>query len=382
LPAADAQSIDHRPGLPSPTALANVGCSRQPPTFAGPSNELHFHTWGNENCCLPRAATSAHLYAIDATLKKAIRPPLEVEATSSWRKSWPENRQDGRRAIPPGRLCGLGASSTRRLPVPAAAGGLRDPLYLAELDPVTGGPKEAGPTAAAADTLPLVEVAWAAADALPFPLCLSLTLHDGTAVRRASLARGNIVVADHGRTVVEEHSFDPPYGGDRARLQLTLGPLTMTSNQPEQDPDVRRAGPAIRLTVGRSAARPPVTRPSLLDSGEFDADFITDTDSGGRANCGSATAITDSGCWTRDHHRHLPHRQRPGRQHRGEGLAHVVPPRPRERSRRHGADYCRAQSAARPGRHRSESIESPSPRSAAFRATQFAPLRRTTNAQR
>lgn len=252
------------------------------------NNELHFHTWGNENCCLPRGATSAHLYAIDATFKKAIRPPLEVGGyllleevlapkTGKKADADPRHRQVVRieRVTPDPSVAGSG-------PPPE---GLRDPLYLAELDPVTGGPKEAGPTAAPADTLPLVEVSWPAADALPFPLCLSLTLHDGTAVRRASLARGNIVVADHGRTVVEEHSFDPPYGGDRARLQLALGPLTMKSNQPEQDPDVRRAGPAIRLKVGRSSGPPTEWKPvrSLLDSGEFDADFVTDVDSGGRA---------------------------------------------------------------------------------------------------
>jgi hypothetical protein len=248
------------------------------------NNELRFHTWGNEDCCLPRGATSAHFYAIDATLNKAIRPPLEVgqyllleevlaPKTGMKADADPHHRQIVRIEHVTPSVAGSG-------PPPE---GLRDPLYLAELDPLTGEPKEVVPTAAPVETLPLVEVSWA--EALSFPLCLSLTLHDGTAVRRASLARGNIVVADHGRTVVEELSFDPPYGGDRARMRLALGPLTMKSDRPELDLDVRQSGPAIRLEVGRSSGPPTEWKPvrSLLDSGEFDAHFVVDVDSGGRA---------------------------------------------------------------------------------------------------
>src|SRR4029079_12830071 len=42
-------------------------------------NELRIHTWGNERCCLPTGATSAHVYAVAAVAgtRKAIRPPLK-----------------------------------------------------------------------------------------------------------------------------------------------------------------------------------------------------------------------------------------------------------------------------------------------------------------
>ena len=49
----------------------------------------------------------------------------------------------------------------------------------------------------------VAEIAWAPEDALPFPLCLS-TVIDDERVRDISVARGNVVLADHGRTITDE----------------------------------------------------------------------------------------------------------------------------------------------------------------------------------
>ena len=48
--------------------------------------------------------------------------------------------------------------------------------------------------------IPVVNIEWQAADALPFPLCVSAKV-DGVLVDTISVARGNVVLTDHGMTV-------------------------------------------------------------------------------------------------------------------------------------------------------------------------------------
>src|SRR5204862_2472027 len=53
----------------------------------------------------------------------------------------------------------------------------------------------------------ITEVAWHPDDALPFPLCLSTRLdaeHGGSWVDGISVARGNMVLVDHGATIDDE----------------------------------------------------------------------------------------------------------------------------------------------------------------------------------
>lgn len=61
----------------------------------------------------------------------------------------------------------------------------------------------------------ITEIEWAAEDALPFPLCID----QGTG-ESPSVARGNVVLADHGHTVVEPLEPMPP---DRWRLASPAG---------------------------------------------------------------------------------------------------------------------------------------------------------------
>ena len=57
-------------------ALVRVFELEGPVAVAPLNNELRIHTWGNDECCLPKGTTSAHVYAIDGT--NAARPPLTV----------------------------------------------------------------------------------------------------------------------------------------------------------------------------------------------------------------------------------------------------------------------------------------------------------------
>src|SRR5262249_39570304 len=77
---------------------------------------------------------------------------------------------------------------------------------------------------------PITEIAWAADDALPFPLCLSATTdeaHGRESHDDVSIVHGNIVLADHGFTIANE-----PLGAvtaDRFQPRLTTTPLTQAA---------------------------------------------------------------------------------------------------------------------------------------------------------
>jgi hypothetical protein len=143
---------------------------------------IRLHRWGDELCCLPRGSTRATL--VD-TLPSA--PPAATDAAA---------------ATAPQRALKL------------VAGDLL--IFEEVLGPQTGNPADADPAHRHAvrltdvrtsvdplDGTLLLEVAWDACDALPFDLCLSVRtpaphcawLHD------VSLARGNVLLVDHGEHV-------------------------------------------------------------------------------------------------------------------------------------------------------------------------------------
>src|SRR5262249_52987691 len=114
--------------------------------------------------------------------------------------------------------------------------------------------------------LPLLRVTWRRVDALQFPLCLSARIPGRDPLLNVSLARGNIVLADHGRTLEEPFAPATPVPADKIfRFQLSEGPLTMQCQPdtvsydlntarivtPRMDLSctVRKAKPAIALLV-------------------------------------------------------------------------------------------------------------------------------------
>jgi len=127
------------------------------------------------------------------------------------------------------------------------------------------------------DNTPVVEISWAAEDALPFPLCISSlgSAPDCRVLENVSIARGNIILADHGRIRKEEDLGAVPlkevvehclYEGRPAdkvlipgyyRPALASAPLTfsqpLTADAPASTmlvQDVRQALPWISL-IGR-----------------------------------------------------------------------------------------------------------------------------------
>jgi len=131
-------------------------------------NQISFYTWSDSSCCLPTGATAAtlagHLDALspgDVLLFEEIAGPL----TGAPEDANPRNRWLVR-------LTGVT---------------WKDRFGKVLIDPANG------------DPITLIE--WGAADALPFPLCLSSVTdqdHGAKPVTDVSIARGNMVPADHG----------------------------------------------------------------------------------------------------------------------------------------------------------------------------------------
>jgi hypothetical protein len=172
---------------------------------------IRLHSWGDELCCLPRGSTRATL--VDTA---PSAPPAATDAAAV-------------------------APSQRALKL--AAGDLL--IFEEVLGPQTGNPADADPAHRHAvrltdvrtsvdplDGALLLEVAWDACDALPFDLCLSVRtpapdcawLHD------VSLARGNVLLVDHGEHVrgqCTSTAICQPGGSDGDYPGLTAALATM-----------------------------------------------------------------------------------------------------------------------------------------------------------
>lgn len=241
-------------------------------TFRAAHSEIPIYTWGDQECCLARGATRAtlldgtdgvralHLERGDVLVLEEVKGP----ATGDRADADPAHRHVVR-------LTGV---------VPAT-----DPLLRATV----------------------LEVGWDVADALPFCLELSARLPAPgcESVDGVSVARGNVVLVDHGRTVHE------PLGevevgtivGDCAcegsvvevvelpkRFEPTLAgsPLTWSDHVDQGGAaadvrDPRRGVPAVELVVGEPARTwSPV--PDLLSSGPDAPSFVVEVDDDGVAH--------------------------------------------------------------------------------------------------
>jgi hypothetical protein len=149
--------------------------------------------------------------------------------------------------------------------------------------------------------LPLLRVTWRRVDALRFPLCLSAHIPGRSPLLNVSVARGNIVLADHGRTIREEFRPVAPVPANKIfRFRLNEGPLTMQC-QPDSvsynqttarietartdlSCGVRKAQPAVALLIDfpGSAAQLWEPVPDLLSSSTAAEEFTVEVENDGR----------------------------------------------------------------------------------------------------
>jgi hypothetical protein len=262
-------------------------------------SRIRFWTWGDRDCCLELGATAA-------TLRDEWVEPPEPEdegggPVQTYQQAKPS--EDGERE--------------RRLRLTAG-----DVLVVEEvLGPRTGVEGDADRSHRHAVLLtrvtqgvdelygqPVVDVEWAAADALPFSLCISSTKPDCTPVDDVSVACGNIFLVEHGRRVgpdelgtvptvevpggcdcagrpaepsVVAGRFEPPA---LARSPVTfsepLGELVSASSAIAQD--ARRAVPRVVLQ-GTPASPHPATEDwspalDLLAASPADRSFVVEVD--------------------------------------------------------------------------------------------------------
>ncbi len=227
-------------------------------------NTIHFHTWSDEQCCLPRGATRATL----------VRTPSLVLAKG--------NLLLFEEIVSPTTGLSEDLDRTRRHVVRLTS------VKEAE-DPVTTPATE------------LYEIAWSDEDALPFPLCLSALPGDVTEPVEVSVARGNVLLADHGYPVAsgEDTELDPVTGEERRyRPQLKRGPLTRQGGIYDDehetlvpfDPaasawsamhwEMRNVRPDIVVTLNGKDWTPVN---DLLNSDRFDTHFVVESEQDGSA---------------------------------------------------------------------------------------------------
>jgi hypothetical protein len=253
-------------------------------------NEIEFYTWGASNCCLPTGSTRATLTGHFDKLK--IGDVLIFEEVRG-----PETGEPG------------DADPTHRCAVRLTKITLTsDPLGGRFQDPATNNPVD------------VTDIQWSAADALPFPVCVSSTVDDGKGGKKAivvSVALGNIVPSDHGSSVLEtvtppvpapsilrpavdscaceDHPREPVpvrYRPFLARKPVTCAaPFDNTASAASAMRwDIGCALPQIRLETGSSKDRWSVRR-DLLSSSENARDFVveTETDSTSQLRFGDGT---------------------------------------------------------------------------------------------
>ena len=226
-------------------------------------NELEFHTWYQERCCLTEGSTEATVKVPGANsghvLKAGMALVLE-EIRSPYNGGTADARPERRHVV---RLTSV---------VPTS-----DPL---DVDP----------------NWTLCQVAWASEDALPFSLDLSPSEgEDGP----MAVARGNMVLADHGLTVGEDLT-SAQLTAD-GRFKLDRGPVAMqvraTGRRVLRDEDNRpllfnpRGSahtamgyaetltlPSIRLKNEEDIWLP---QPDLLGSASSSREFVVESDTDG-----------------------------------------------------------------------------------------------------
>lgn len=142
--------------------------------------KISFYTWGERECCLPKGAMRATLKGEYSKLKagdvlvfaETCGPRTGVQEDADRAHRWAVRLTDVR-------------------PDQDSSGGLFLPV-----------PNN--------NSLDVTEIQWAEQDALPFPLCLSATTDTDSYIFEVSVVYGNIVLADHGRTITDENLGSVP----------------------------------------------------------------------------------------------------------------------------------------------------------------------------
>lgn len=214
-------------------------------------NAISFYTWSDQECCLPKGSTRATL--LDD-------PPLSLK---------------------PGDVL----------------------IFEETISPTTGNEADADPSHRHAvrliradngidplDKTKVVDIEWHRRDALPFPLCLTAKFIDTSgapAVKETSVARGNVMLADHGLTLAGQPLHPPVVPADgNYRPQLSESGITFRVLYKDESAKLRPAAEALEQNPRE--ALPFVTLYSggeewsplrdLFNSDRFDTNFVVEVE--------------------------------------------------------------------------------------------------------
>ena len=238
-------------------------------TLRAAHSEIAFHTWGDDRCCLPEGATHATLNNEGGPLQNLVAGDVlvfeEVLGPASGRA--------------------VDADRTHRHAVRLnKVKFTEDPLYVEADDP--------------SQALRVVDIQWAPEDALDFPLCISAVV-EGETVQNVSIARGNVVLADHGRTVAAE-DLDEVTSDNAYRPRLAEGPITNQGRVRDTDNnlvlfdedapaagamawEMRNVRPAISLAEAYDESLVWLPQQDLLSSNRFAREFVAEIEDDGYA---------------------------------------------------------------------------------------------------
>jgi Baseplate J-like protein len=290
-------------------------------------NEIDFYTWGELQCCLEIGSTSATLLDQWVQAPAPAPAPNPNPTPNPTKGSTPPSTNSDAVAAKP---AATAAPTQRALQLKPG-----DVLIFEEvIGPGTGNPADADPTHRCAVRLtsvtpgedpvlktngqptPIVTVTWGAQDALMFPVCISAM---GPApgcqpISNVSIARGNVILVDHGKTQPSESLGQVPTLKTNAKClcenlpgdveivagtfypQLAQEPLTFAQPLPKDNAaqgtyvsaatllvqNVRCADPEIQLSS--APAEDWSVRYDLIESQPGDANFVVEIDNNGYAH--------------------------------------------------------------------------------------------------
>lgn len=220
-------------------------------------NAIGLYDWGNDRCCLPAGSRTADLagdltgvlHADDFLLLEEAKDPRTGEEALADRAH-------------------------------------RQVVRLTDVDHVTDNLRNQ----------PVTRVTWTDADALAFPLWVTGATERGIRLETISVARGNLLVADHGVAVDETGlAADPVASGTRApRFRLRQGPLGFRHPRPQPGQaaaDLFRNNPGgtepqVTRVVVSGTDPPDDWRPqaSLIGADRFAHVFALETGNAGEAH--------------------------------------------------------------------------------------------------
>lgn len=233
--------------------------------------KILFYTWGDEECWLPEGATAATL------TDQWLKPNIEDNSKS--------NRMLGNLEVGDVLLLEEKRSPKgNKKPDPAHKHIIRITDVAFKVDPVTiknTESKELG--------TPVLEMKWAAEDALPFPLCISMP---DEVNNPASVVRGNIVLADHGCTMTR-NKLEKIIIPENRRSRVSLNEPQITFKVPYIHKDAKHLPAVSALIQDPGKALPDITllmqeavwKPQLdlLNSNRFAEEFVVEVEDDGTA---------------------------------------------------------------------------------------------------